>query len=152
MPKSKKKSDGRSKTVTIRVTENEFDDIKRKSGEAGVSISEFARNASLGKQIHHIHEGKKIVEQLGLLHGKMQIYHRDIANCIQQLQNAVQENVDLLLCKSKDNEMPDLCETFQLQNKRINIIINTIMDAYAQNEKKTQEAAHSLIEEIPKEG
>ena len=149
MPRSREKDDLRNKTITMRMTENELECLKQKAAEAGISVSEFTRRSSLENPVQHIRDGKRVAEQLGLLHEKLQVFHHDMANHIQQLQCAIQDNTALA---EKFNGFcsPDMQEAYKFQKDRINAVAGMLMAVYRAYEQNIDEEAHGIINKMEK--
>ncbi len=147
MPRNKQKTELRSKTVTMRVTDEEFKCLSRKAEEAGLSVSELTRRASLEKPVQHIHDGKRVAEQLALLQGKFQEFHHDMASRVQQLQEAIRENTGLF-AKVGGFCSPDMQEAFLFQKERIDAVAGMLMAVYGANEQKIEDGAHDIIKQM----
>ncbi len=147
MPKTRKKDELRNKTITMRMTKDELECLKQKATEANISVSELTRRASLEKPVQHIYEGKRVAEQLGLLHEKLHVFHHDMANHVKQLQDAIQDNTALLI-KVNGFCSPDMQEAFWFQKERINAVAGMLMAVYSTNEQKFEEAAHDIIDQM----
>lgn len=149
MPRSREKDDLRNKTITMRMTENELECLKQKAAEAGISVSEFTRRSSLEKPVQRINDGKQVAEQLGLLHEKLLVFHHDMANRVQQLHGAIQDNTALA---EKFNGFcsPDMQEAYKFQKERINAVAGMLMAVYRTYEQSIEEEAHDIINKMEK--
>ena len=149
MAKQMEKNEKRSKIINVRVTGKEYDTIRKKAAEANLSISNYARRSTLGKEINLVLDGKHIALQLARLHSKMQNYHYDMNDRIQRLKDAVNANKTLLrTCDSGRSDLHDIAETLRLQGHRIDAVLGIMMDAYAQQVQKVEEDAHTIISPI----
>ena len=138
------KSSSRSKTLNIRVTKSEYEQISQKSKEVKTSISNFARNACLGNSNTVIFDGKDLAKKLGYVHEKMQQYHYIISERIEKIQDALEENQKLLQSNISTNN-PDLIESLNLQKLRIDNVLKVLTDEYEEKNRHWEEKIHEII-------
>ena len=139
-----KNSSNKDKRINIRVTHSEYDILKNKAKEANLSVSSFVRDVALKGKVNHLDNGKELAQKVGLLHNKIQLYHQDISDKIQAVNNALKENNDLLQNASSLNQF-DIANTLKYQNMRINSVLETLMFSYAEKEKKLETKLHDFI-------
>ncbi len=136
----------KNQTVRFRVDNDTKRILDSKVAASGMRSSEFLRQLIQNGAVNPMTNAKEIARQVGMLHEDMRAYRDDMAERVQSLQDAVEENNSLLQkekCQLFDS--PAIREVIEAQRMRIGIIINTMMDVYFEKERSTEESLHGLI-------
>ena len=141
---AKRKDSERSRTLHIRLTEEEYNSIKEKSEKAHMSISGYARKSSLEQSITVVHDGKLLAEQMGLVYRKMMLYHNDMNTRVQHLQD-VMDNTEEMVSKTAHGNGAELLDAFRLQKLHVNAVLQTMLHDYMEREMQAEEELHRLV-------
>ena len=136
-------------TIRVRVDEDTKQILDSKASAAKMKQSEFIRQMIRNGAVNPMSNGKEIVRQVALLHEDMLNYRNDMVGRVQSLNDAVNENNNLL--QQKGTQLVDglfIREVIEAQRMRMGTIINTMMDAYFEKERSVEESLHNTLGDV----
>ena len=145
-----KKKENRSKSIQIRLTEEEHNIIKDKAKLANTSVSDFSRKSVMGQTISTIHDGKVLAKKIGMVHRKMIGYHNDMMEHIQELKDAISDNEKASSCIQNRNDV-EASEVFQLQKLRIDAVLKLMVQNYDGMIRKSEEELNQVVSAVLEE-
>ncbi len=135
----------KNQTVRFRVDKDTKAILDSKVAASGMTISEFMRQIIHNGAVNPMSNGKEIVRQVAMLHEDMLNYHNDMAERVQSLQNAVEDNNALLRQANELFHSPAIQETIIVQRERMFSVLDGLMDCYKEKERTTEEALHQCL-------
>ena len=119
--------------------------LNSKVTASGMNISEFMRQIIRDGAVNPMTNGKEIVRQVSMLHEDMLNYHNDMAERVQSLKKAVEDNSMLLKQSVGLFNSPAIRETIAAQRARMFSVMDTLMDRYNEKERSTEESLHQCL-------
>ena len=129
-----KKSNIKEKRINIRVSNEEYDILSSKAKSAHVSVSTFLREVGLKGEITYLNNGKEIARQIGTLHGKIEMYHQDMTDKIDEVRTTLEES-NRFLRDSWGYNSTNLKTALSYQQIKIDTILNMLKHSYEEHEK-----------------
>ena len=135
----------KNQTVRFRVDKDTKAILDSKVAASGMTISEFMRQIIHNGAVNPISNGKEIVRQVAMFHEDMLNYHNDMAERVQSLRDAVENNNALLRQANDLFHSPVIQETIIAQRERMFAALDGLMDCYQEKERTMEEALHQCL-------
>lgn len=140
----------KTKEAHVRFTTEEYARVQLQAKAAGKSANAFVHDSALNEGTVHITDGKLVAEKLGKLNNQMILYRNDIRACIQSLQGTIEAQVKLLNSPyTYPGKVHEMMKVFDIQ---VNAVLNVIQNAYSGYENREEEALHTLLSDVSREG
>ncbi len=132
-----KKSNIKEKRINIRVSNDEYDILSSKAKTAHVSVSTFLREVGLKGEITCLNNGKEIAQQIGTLHGKIEMYHQDMTDKIDKVKTTLESNNKIFRDSwgMLGTNSTDIKNMLHYQQVQVDAILNTLRYTYEEHEK-----------------
>lgn len=135
----------KNQTIRFRVDNDTKKILDSKVAASGMRLSEFMRQVIRNGAVKPVTNGKEIVRQVAMLHEDILNYHNDMAERVQSLHNAVEDNTALLRQSAEFFNSPVIQETIMTQRARFFSVVDMWMEKYKEKECSIEESLHGCL-------